>query len=82
MLELYQEYLGKKALQFVHMHYSGIAYTAKGERKHLPLTKSDAKWKVFLQVLRERKVGGVLVCESPLLEDDTLRLKHAYQRLP
>ncbi|MDD5750899.1 MAG: TIM barrel protein [Candidatus Peribacteraceae bacterium] len=81
MFDLYQKYLGKKALQTVHMHFSGIAYTAKGERNHLPLQKSDAKWKDFLKVLRKRKIDGVVVCESPLLEEDTLLLQKTFEKM-
>ncbi len=81
MFDLYEEYLGAKALKSVHMHYSGIEYTEKGERKHLPLKESDAKWKDFLKVLKDRKVEGTVVCESPLLEEDTLLLKKAYESL-
>ncbi len=81
MLDLYESYLGKKSLQTMHMHYSGIAYGPKGEKHHLPLLESDAKWLDFLTVLRKRKVGGVLVCESPLLEEDTLRMQKAYSEL-
>jgi deoxyribonuclease-4 len=81
MFDLYEKYLGKKSLKHVHMHYSGIAYTARGERKHLSLQKSDAKWKDFLRVLKKRKIEGVVVCESPLLEDDTLLMKKMYERL-
>ena len=81
MFDLYEKYLGKKSLAYMHMHYSGIEYTAAGERRHLPLKKSDANWKEFLQVLKERKIGGVVVCESPLLEEDTILLKKSYLSL-
>ncbi len=81
MFDLYQKYLGSKAMKHVHMHFSGIAYTAKGERKHLPLQHSDARWKDFLNVLRKRKIEGVVVCESPLLEKDTLLMQKTYARL-
>ena len=79
MFDLYEKYLGKKSLKSVHMHYSGIEYTEKGERKHLPLKESDAKWKEFLQVLKDRSIEGTVVCESPLLEKDTLVLQKAYK---
>lgn len=78
MFDLYEKYLGKKSLKKMHMHYSGIEYTEKGERKHLPLKKSDARWKDFLKVLKERKIEGVVVCESPLLEEDTLLMKRTF----
>ncbi|PIR53221.1 hypothetical protein COU76_02270 [Candidatus Peregrinibacteria bacterium CG10_big_fil_rev_8_21_14_0_10_49_10] len=80
MFDLYQKYLGKKSLQSVHMHYSGIEYTEKGERRHLPLKKSDAKWKDFLKVLKERRIEGTVVCESPLLEEDTLVLQKEFKK--
>lgn len=81
MFDLYASHLGTGALQKMHMHYSGIAYTVKGERKHLPLQESDAQWKEFLKVLRNRKIEGVLVCESPLLEEDTLLMQKTFQQL-
>lgn len=81
MLDAYETQLGTAALKNMHMHYSGIDYGPKGEKKHLPLQKSDAKWKEFLKVLKERKVGGVVVCESPLLEKDTLLMQKTYSAL-
>jgi len=81
ILNIYEKYLGKKSLKNVHFHYSGIEYTAKGERRHLPLKESDAKWKEYLAVLKKRNVEGIVVCESPVLEEDTLLLKKTYERL-
>jgi len=81
MFDLYQKYLGAKSLKQVHMHFSGIAYTAKGERMHLPLERSDAKWKDFLKVLKKRKTEGVVVCESPLLEKDTLLMQKFFEKM-
>ncbi len=79
MFDLYVEYLGKDSLKQMHIHYSGIEYSAKGERKHLPLLESDARWKDFLTVLRKRKIGGSVVCESPILEEDTLLLQRQFE---
>ena len=81
MFDLYEEYLGSDSLKTVHMHYSGIEYTEKGERKHLPLKESDAKWEDFLKVLKKRNIEGTVVCESPLLEKDTILLQEAYLKL-
>jgi deoxyribonuclease IV len=80
-LELYTEYLGPDSLQCMHMHYSGIEYTAKGERRHLPFEESDANWRELLQLLKKSGVAGSLVCESPLLEQDTLLLQNFYESL-
>ena len=81
MFDTYEKYLGKKSLKNLHMHFSGIAYGLKGEKHHLPLQESDAKWKEFLTVLKKRKIEGTVVCESTLLEADTLLLQRTYERL-
>lgn len=81
MFDLYEKVLGKKSLSHMHLHYSGIAYTDKGERHHLPLEQSDARWRDFLAVLKKRGIGGVCVCESPEMEDDTLLMQQTYERL-
>ncbi|MDB4977912.1 MAG: deoxyribonuclease [Candidatus Peribacteria bacterium] len=81
MLDTYAEYLGKNSLQNMHLHYSGIAYNATGERNHVPLQESDAKWQDFLKVLKDRNIGGTCVCESPLLEDDTVLMRDTFATL-
>lgn len=81
MFDLYQKYLGKKSLKHVHMHFSGIAYGPKGEKHHLPLEESDARWRDFLKVLKDREIGGTVVCESPLLEKDTLLMQKVFAKL-
>jgi deoxyribonuclease-4 len=74
MLDQVQEALGVESLQRLHLHYSGIAYSEKGERHHLPFPESDARWQDYLAVLKRRGVGGQLVCESPLMEAEALLL--------
>lgn len=81
MFDLYETYLGKASLKNVHMHFSGIAYGPKGEKHHLPLQESDAKWKDFITVLKKRKIEGTVVCESPLLEEDTLLMQKTYEKI-
>ena len=81
VFDVYEKFLGKKSLKSMHLHYSGIEYTAKGERRHLVLNKSDANWKDYLKVLKKRSIGGVLVCESPSLEEDTILLQNTFKKL-
>ncbi len=78
MFDMYEKYLGKKALKNVHMHFSGIAYGPKGEKHHEPLRESDAKWEDFLRVLKDRKIGGTVVCESPAMEKDTVLMAKTF----
>lgn len=81
LFDRYAKVLGKKSLKKMHLHYSGIAYGEKGEKHHLAFEESDADWKGFLRVLKRREIGGILVCESPAMEDDTLLLRKTYDRL-
>jgi deoxyribonuclease-4 len=81
VLGRYAEVLGKQSLRDLHLHVSGIAYTHKGERKHLELKQSDFRYRELLRALKQSGAGGVLICESPNLERDALLLKRSYQRL-
>jgi len=69
--------LGKSALEKLHMHISGIAYSEKGEKHHLILKESDYNYKALVKALKSNKVGGYLISESPNLEGDALLIKKA-----
>lgn len=73
--------LGQIALDNFHAHIAGIEYTAKGERKHLNLEESDFNYKDLLKVFKDFGVKGVIVCESPNIEDDAKLLKDYYMSL-
>ncbi len=76
-----RERLGEAALQDMHAHVAGISYGAAGEREHLDLRESDFAYRDLLQAFRDFKVGGLLICESPNLEDDAVFLKKAYAQV-
>jgi deoxyribonuclease-4 len=71
----YKETLGKESLHALHIHLSGIEYSSKGERNHLPLRESDLNIKELLQVLKQNDCGGRILCESPIMEDDALYMQ-------
>ncbi|ASJ06489.1 deoxyribonuclease IV [Thermococcus pacificus] len=81
MLSLLEDRLGREALDNMHIHMSGIEYTAKGERRHLNLQESDMKWEDLLKVLKEFKVKGVVISESPNIEEDALLMKKKYEEI-
>ena len=81
MLSLMEEGLGEEALKNMHIHMSGIEYTAKGEKNHLNLRESDMRWKDLLHVLKEFKVRGVLISESPNIEGDAVLMKKTYEKI-
>ena len=65
----------------LHIHISGIDHGKKGEIKHLLLRDSDFRYKDLLRVLRERDAKGLIICESPNLEEDALLLQQSYLEL-
>ncbi len=76
-----EEELGKTALNDMHMHISGIEYGPKGEKNHLNLEISDMDYKSILQALKDYKVKGTAICESPDNEGDALLLKESFYAL-
>jgi deoxyribonuclease IV len=70
VLESYQDALGVEALSRLHIHLSGIEYSNKGERNHLPIAASDFNLKDLFQALHEKGCAGRILCESPEMEND------------
>ncbi len=81
VLERIGKELGVQALENFHGHLAGIEYTDKGERQHLILEESDMNYQAVLKALKDFNVKGVLVCESPNIEDDAQILKEYYYSL-
>jgi len=81
VLKQIEKGLGKDFLQRMQIHTSGIKYSAKGEREHLDLKDSDMNYQALLKALKDFDVGGVLICESPNLEEDALLMKEFYGNL-
>ncbi|MFH1639991.1 MAG: TIM barrel protein [Chloroflexota bacterium] len=82
ILEFLKAKLGQEALGKMHIHFSGIAYSKKGEQKHLPLQESDLHYTELLRALKDYHAKGLVICESPNLEEDALLLKEIYEALP
>jgi deoxyribonuclease-4 len=76
-----EEKLGSAALDNMHIHVAGIAYGGKGEIKHLNLKESDFQYAELLKALRDYNVKGIVICESPNLEEDALLLQATYNTL-
>jgi len=76
-----RERLGGAALDNMHIHVSGISYGKKGEVKHLNLEESDFHYNEFLSALKDYEVKGMVICESPNLEEDALLMKKTYYGL-
>ncbi|MEO0202392.1 MAG: TIM barrel protein [candidate division WOR-3 bacterium] len=80
ILELFEKF-PKKLIKDIHIHYSGILYNEKGEKKHINLweKESDMNYYDFIKVLIYLDVEGLVVSESPYMEIDALLLKEVYE---
>ncbi len=81
ILEQVEQQLGRAALDDMHIHISGIAYGKKGEIKHLNLKESDFQYAELLKALKNYDAKGIVICESPNLEEDALLLQATYNTL-
>lgn len=76
-----KEKLGRAGLDNMHIHFSGIRYSARGEISHLNLKESDLQYVELLRALRDFEVKGLVICESPNLEEDAQLLQTTYNGL-
>jgi deoxyribonuclease-4 len=80
VLEKLEKGLGRKSVENMHAHLSGIAYSEKGERNHLVLKDSDMNYKELVRAFRNHNCSGVIISESPNLESDALMVKKEYEK--
>lgn len=75
--------LGDEGLKRMHFHISGIAYTSKGEKAHLPLNEADLRYRELLQAFLDFGVMGVAAIEAPepFHIADALTFQATYRRL-
>jgi deoxyribonuclease-4 len=81
IIESYERNLGSESLNELHIHLSGIEYTSKGEKNHLPIKDSDLNIKSLFIVLKDSKCCGRILCESPILEQDSIYMRELWDGL-
>ena len=83
VLDYIQEKLGKEALKKMHIHYSGIVYGPKGEKYHVDLTseENNLNYEDFVKALVDFRVEGVVVSETPFMEEGALLLQEVYEEM-
>jgi deoxyribonuclease-4 len=81
LLDKYVETLGSESLHALHIHLSGIDYTAKGEKNHLPLRESDLHLSALFRVLKSASCRGRILCESPVMEEDAVYMMDLWESL-
>jgi len=81
ILKLVETGLGRKALDNMHIHMSGIHHGDKGERHHLTLKDSKFNYLAVLKALKEFDCKGIVISESPNIERDALLMQKEYKKL-
>jgi deoxyribonuclease IV len=81
VLEVLKGELGDRALSNMHIHISGISSNSKGDLKHLNLEESAFNWKALIKTLKKFNCRGYVICNSPNLEIDALKLKEYYHSI-
>jgi deoxyribonuclease IV len=81
VLDHYTAMLGTAALKRLHIHLSGIEYSAKGERNHVPILESDLDLAAIFTALAQHDCQGRILCESPAMEEDSLVMKALWEKI-
>ena len=68
-------------LNHLHTHFSGIEFTTSGERRHLPIKNAKPDFKELANEILKRKLDITIICESPLLEQDSLVMRQVFKDL-
>jgi deoxyribonuclease-4 len=81
VLEKIGEVLGPDALKTLHLHVSGIESGKGGERRHRNLLETSYRYEELIQALIDFQASGLVICESPNIEDDALLLQSTWREL-
>src|SRR5579859_1184794 len=83
MLKAVEKGLGRRGLDNLHIHMSGIQYGPKGEKNHLPLNEADMQYRELLQALVDFDAKGTMAVEAPepFHVADALTIQATYRRL-
>jgi deoxyribonuclease-4 len=75
--------LGTEAARTMHCHFSKIEYTDKGERRHhvLDEPRYGPDFEMLAEVMAEFKMRPVIICETPLLDVDAMKMRDTYLKI-
>jgi deoxyribonuclease-4 len=81
--ETVERRLGTEAARTMHCHFSKIEYTDKGERRHhvLDEPRYGPDFAMLAEVIAEFKMRPVIICETPLLDVDAMKMRDIYMKI-
>ncbi len=79
--EIFEMLIKKLKTNEFHIHFSGVEFGEKGEKKHLVFEQAKTpNYKLFIKALKKNNIKGEVICESPAMEFDTLKLLEEYEK--
>jgi deoxyribonuclease-4 len=81
--ETVERRLGTDAARTMHCHFSKIEFTDKGERRHhvLDEPRYGPDFEMLAEVMAEFKMRPVIICETPLLDVDAMKMRDTYLKI-
>lgn len=75
--------LGTEAMKNLHCHYSHIEFTDKGERRHHVMDEVEygPDFRLLASVIKELDLKPVLICESPVLDFDAIKMRDIFKEI-
>ncbi len=66
----------------IHCHFSEINYSDKGEKNHFNLgTNNIPPYKQLMEALYENGYSGTIICETPNLDIDAIKMQEYYKKV-
>lgn len=67
-------------LRHIHIHFSGISYSEKGERKHLLLAAQQPPFEPLAKEILDRKLDVTIISESPATWEDSQEMRKVFEK--
>ncbi|MDD5181626.1 MAG: TIM barrel protein [Candidatus Nanoarchaeia archaeon] len=69
-----------------HFHFSGINFSVRedglgNERNHEPISVNKPPFKPLAEKILKEKIDSAIICESPLLDRDSLAMKRIFREI-
>ena len=83
VVEEVERRLGTEAARNMHCHFSKIEYKDKGERRHhiLDEARYGPDFEMLAEVIAEFKMRPVMICETPLLDVDAVKMREMFRKV-
>jgi len=72
--------LRKTKEHHIHSHFSGVNYSAKGERNHINLG-SKPDFFEYAKTIMKKKISITIISETPITWKDSLKMKKIFEKM-